>query len=993
MQGKSSSLNAALRLFLFAFFALSGALSAFAQDGILDIHGTVKDDATNKKLEGTVVSIKQNGQEFDAITTTANGKYGFELPLGYNYVITFTIDSYVAKKVEINTKGIPPEDMAGGFQLNMDMTLFAYVEGFNTAILDQPIGKASFDPIRNAVEFDYGYTGEIQKQIQNEFKRLEKLGEEMEKMIAQFNKLIEKGDQAMTAEKYADAVSNFQQALDLIPDREPAPEKLAAAQAALDAENAARELEKRYNDLMASARSNIGKEKFEEARDALEEARDLKPEEREPKDLLAQIEKELEALEKRRLYEGIVAAADKEFDVENFAVSIEKYEEALALFSTEAYPRDQIKKARAFIDERLANAAAEEEKQRRYDEAIARADKNVEGLEYDAAINNYRAALEIKPSEKYPQDQIRKVEELIAAAQRAEQEAQASADQAAKDAIEKQYRDLIQQGDNAFNKEELEAAIEHYEGALEVKPDERYPQSRIDKINEMIAARAQQALVDNAKQAEENKTNEAYNALILSADGKFTGENWEEAKADYQAALELKPQEKYPKSRIQRIDELIAQQNAAQEDALAENRRKLEEERLAAEEADRIAREERLNRQEEDRLRRQQEEEEERERLAREQREREEAERQRLNDFANNANTSTEDEAERYYRDARIKEEQAKTKAVQDRKEQHSRFIIDRNLDAQDRVENTQAELDRKSENLEAIALEGEMNREGKVDESEKVKARNQRDQENYASQADRRQSNAISDVEREQSQLADLSREDVHRERKIDEIERKQEVYAENTAVYQSKGDAIRGSRNYDVKRDKERLVDMAREGEQIRLVNVDEKVEEKELYASYSNDLTSAAEERKALTIDKVEQKKETQKEVGAGAEERRENNEYFAERKKESASNLATDRQEEAKNRSYDERRKRFNLDAGKAKDPEDYILPAGAENIEEGVQERSYEEGNKMVIERTVKRGNKVDTYRKVISKTGIYYFKNGRSITEVAWKRETIEAQN
>jgi hypothetical protein len=48
---------------------------------------------------------------------------------------------------------------------------------------------------------------------------------------------------------------------------------------------------------------------------------------------------------------------------------------------------------------------------------------------------------------------------------------------------------------------------------------------------------------------------------------------------------------------------------------------------------------------------------------------------------------------------------------------------------------------------------------------------------------------------------------------------------------------------------------------------------------------------------------------------------------------------------------------------------------------------------MVIERTVRRGNKVDTYRKVISKAGIYYFKNGVSITEGLWKRETIDAQN
>jgi hypothetical protein len=48
---------------------------------------------------------------------------------------------------------------------------------------------------------------------------------------------------------------------------------------------------------------------------------------------------------------------------------------------------------------------------------------------------------------------------------------------------------------------------------------------------------------------------------------------------------------------------------------------------------------------------------------------------------------------------------------------------------------------------------------------------------------------------------------------------------------------------------------------------------------------------------------------------------------------------------------------------------------------------------MVIERTVKRGNKVDIFRKVISKTGTYYFKNGRSITEAQWKRETLDVKD
>jgi hypothetical protein len=44
---------------------------------------------------------------------------------------------------------------------------------------------------------------------------------------------------------------------------------------------------------------------------------------------------------------------------------------------------------------------------------------------------------------------------------------------------------------------------------------------------------------------------------------------------------------------------------------------------------------------------------------------------------------------------------------------------------------------------------------------------------------------------------------------------------------------------------------------------------------------------------------------------------------------------------------------------------------------------------MVTERLVKIGNKVDKYKKVVSKTAIYYFRNGTSITEETWKLATL----
>ena len=63
------------------------------------------------------------------------------------------------------------------------------------------------------------------------------------------------------------------------------------------------------------------------------------------------------------------------------------------------------------------------------------------------------------------------------------------------------------------------------------------------------------------------------------------------------------------------------------------------------------------------------------------------------------------------------------------------------------------------------------------------------------------------------------------------------------------------------------------------------------------------------------------------------------------------------------------------------PEDRDIP-------QGVQETSYDIQNGLVIMRTVRSGDVVKRYRKVVMKTGTYYFCGDRSITEIRWELET-----
>ena len=79
---------------------------------------------------------------------------------------------------------------------------------------------------------------------------------------------------------------------------------------------------------------------------------------------------------------------------------------------------------------------------------------------------------------------------------------------------------------------------------------------------------------------------------------------------------------------------------------------------------------------------------------------------------------------------------------------------------------------------------------------------------------------------------------------------------------------------------------------------------------------------------------------------------------------------------------------NLSMNEQRSFADYNRGELANQYPQGVTEESYTEGNKVIIRRVVVNGNRGDEYSKVIAKWGIFYFKNGQSITEAIWTRET-----
>jgi len=897
---------------------LSG--TAFSQDDLF-VHGIIKDTETLKKLDGIIVTVFQNGSQWDSYTTSANAKYEFNLPFGYTYNIKFSKTDFVNKTIQFDTRNIPEEDQTGGFRLDMDVSLFKYIDGFDTSILDEPIGKSSFNPLTNAIEFDFEYTKEINRLIEAEFERLEDLAKNFDKLFKQFEELVQKGDNNMTKENYTGAVSKYEQALEIFPDDEPVQKKLADAQSKVDEANALAEREAEYQRFIASGNNNMKNEAWADARSDFEAALNLKPDEKLPKDKLEEIADIIASMADRGKYDDLIGDADNKFDQKNYALAIDVYKAASKVLPDEKYPRDQIKEAQRLLDELLANAAALEELEKRYNDLIKLGDRNFKGKKYEDARRNYVEALALKADEKHPADRI----------------------------------------------------------------------DQIDKILEELAAAEKANQSEAEANAERDRIEKEYKALIDSGNDKFDGDKLEEARNDYSAALELKANEKYPKGRITRINQLLAERNQEAEE-LAENRDLEEKKRLAEEEAAN-AKAEREKLAESERQKRLDEVQDEKNRLAEEKRAREEEERLRRERLLSNVDTSKEDEVEKYYREARESEVAARNKSIEKQKEGNDNFLAMKNSNSADRRDDNLDSANNKKDNMVTVHRDGEVtnsqNDQSVEQEKEKMSTFIGK-QEDKSKDSRSRSSDKAEEAKKGQDRLKEN---DSQRDSRIRTTENAKENNESSLNSYEKRNNALRADNEYDVKKKKTDQELISISGEEVRSDNMSQVETEKEDIQNYYNDLSAAANERLDYSIDQSEKNKETFQEIGQGKEYLTEENSIDINKQKESQSSFNEDQKIKSASKRYEVRKELFDKDMGSARDEDDYLLQEGSEDLAEGVSENSYQLGNKIVIERTVKIGNKVDKYRKVVSKTGTYFFKNDQSITENTWQSETLDIRD
>jgi len=270
----------------------------------------------------------------------------------------------------------------------------------------------------------------------------------------------------------------------------------------------------------------------------------------------------------QKAYEDAVAKGDREFKAEKFDAAKLAYTDAQKAKPEETFPGEQIAKIDSTVETRVRLAAEAEaekvrlaqeaavaeaarlaaiqaEKDKNYNEAIAKADNLFNEKQYENARNEYRTAQTVKPEETYPQQRITEIEKNLATLAQAKKE---------QDLLDRNYANAIQQADRFFTGKTYDQSKGKYNEALTLKPDENYPKERIAEINRIL----EQQVID-----------EKYRVIIVAADGFFKTENYLQAKTEYEKALTVKTEEQYPKNQIAKINDILQKE---QQRILAENK-------------------------------------------------------------------------------------------------------------------------------------------------------------------------------------------------------------------------------------------------------------------------------------------------------------------------------------------------------------------------------------------------------------------------------------
>lgn len=485
-----------------------------AQD--ITIDGVLTDIDNNNKMEGVTIKAIANGSTVATTTSAKRGKYTLSVPVGSDYIIEYSKSGYVTKIMKINVSKVSDEDIPIGGKIfpPIDIDLFENRPSVDFSFTQkEPVVVWNWDAKSLQMDWDRA----VHKQMKDKIDKLLAEADKKEKdNEATYNKLIAEADAHFDKEEYAEALKKYEEAIK-IPGKqmEQHPNMRIAElddllQAQAKADLLAQQSGEKYNQLIAEAEELRKKEQYDKAIDRFYAALDVKPDEDYPMDQIDEINVLLKEKKIREEYNQLIEMADNFLGQNSVQAAEEKYKKALALFPDEKYPKEQIEK----IQSKLKEAEEQQKLKKKYDDAVAAADKHFDAEEWEDARERYKEAIAIESAATYPKARLDLVNEKLA---------EIDAEKAKKE----QYDALVAEGDEALSNSQYDVAIAKFDEALEIMQEE-YAKTQKAKAEEELA-KLKDAEAMNAK----------IESLLASAKEKFDAKNYADAIEDYDAVLAL----------------------------------------------------------------------------------------------------------------------------------------------------------------------------------------------------------------------------------------------------------------------------------------------------------------------------------------------------------------------------------------------------------------------------------------------------------------------
>lgn len=153
-------------LFVLVFAGLVGWFAAPVNAFYIQLSGIVTEHFSGTSMRGVQVRLVKDSIERETVITQRNGRYEIFLERGYDYVVWFHREDLVTKFVRIDTRDIPLHPDVPFYEMDLQMTMFRWIDGFDFSVFDEPVGMAAYRHSVRNMYWNVDYTTRRRPHIQ-----------------------------------------------------------------------------------------------------------------------------------------------------------------------------------------------------------------------------------------------------------------------------------------------------------------------------------------------------------------------------------------------------------------------------------------------------------------------------------------------------------------------------------------------------------------------------------------------------------------------------------------------------------------------------------------------------------------------------------------------------------------------------------------------------------------------------------------------------------